>query len=141
MSRVVVDMLLTAFTAPPGVALGGADYVLSLFPFWPRGEPAAFWGLRAKGGFSVNASFDGSAVESPVVLTAVSVLHDAPTSPACILNPWGGGVTHPEHGSIEGGSKATVVCDAVEVPVTWDALGTYFCWEAPTAQSCLISEA
>ena len=64
MSRAVSDMLLSA---PSG------KYI-RLFPFWPKGEPASFGGLMAKGGFRLWANYSGAGagVRSPFKLESIA---------------------------------------------------------------------
>ena len=55
--------------------------VLRLFPAWPRGKPAAFRGLRAQGGFLVDADFDGKTVTRLEVASTAG-------GPLRVLSPW-----------------------------------------------------
>ena len=124
MSRAVCEMLLQSYLVDAGGARAGAGplgaYVLALFPFWPSGEAAAFWGLRAKGGFAVNASTDGARVAAPVAVTAQSAF-----SSACLVSPWGA-------------SPVAAACGGQPAPVTRYAFGI-LCWEAPQAATCLLA--
>ena len=113
--------LVDAAGAASGAGPMGA-YAIALFPFWPSGEGAAFWGLRAKGGFAVNASFDGARVAAPVAFTAQS-----PFSSACLVSPWGS-------------AQVAAVCGGAATPLTRFAFDIV-CWEAPYATTCLLSPA
>ena len=124
MARGVNEMLLQSFRlpGPPPVS-----YVLSLFPFWPEDEPAAFQTLLAKGGFTVSASYDNAtrAVLSPVAVTASYTADDAPWSLCTLLAPW------------PSSSGVAVSCGGEDVPVSLPSPGVV-AFNAPRAVPCFV---
>jgi hypothetical protein len=87
MSRAVSEMLLSA---PSG------KYI-TLFPFWPKKEPASFGGLMAKGGFRLWANYSGAtAAGATAGATATGVvaspvrLESIAGAMAVLVNPWPG---------------------------------------------------
>jgi len=115
-SRSLNEMLLTS--------LGGVGGVVTLFPFWPSSQPAAFKGLMVKGGLQLAAAYDNAtnAIASPF-----SIISLGPT-PAHVrlADPWG---------------KASVSVDcgsAYPVPVTWES--SYVCvFELPLGGVCTVA--
>jgi len=75
-TQAVNDMLVQA---------PGGRYI-ALFPMWPRGEPASFASLRAKGGFLVSATWDNLKFS---VANQVIIVATAPDCTECVLlHPW-----------------------------------------------------
>lgn len=145
-SIAVNDMLLqanrwpTAGVSGSGVGLRGfakhaasssvddSGYVLTLFPFWPRDQPASFTSLLAKGGFLVSAVYDNATqAVSPVAITAAHVLSGATASVVRLVNPW------PQGGAL------SVTCGGSPVPVSWEHGGAVAVFTAPAQVPCAVS--
>ena len=129
LARVVCDMLLQAYRVDEAGQRAGAGplgaYVLALFPFWPSGEGSSFQGLRAKGGFQVDAAYDGAAVHA-VSVTALGVVEGAQSATACLRSPWGNS------------TPVAVLCGGAPAPVTEFAFSIK-CWQAPAQLPCLVA--
>jgi hypothetical protein len=144
-TRAINEMLLQAnrWPAPAGEvgqrrppwqqrrAAGAADdsgYVLSVFPFWPADEPAAFNNLLAKGGFLVSAAYSNAtrAVVSPLTVTAAHTLAGTSAAVARLVNPWPA-------------SALAVTCGGAAVPVTMDGVVATF--TVPVQVACSVAVA
>lgn len=123
MSRGINEMLLQSFRIPGPPP---ANYVLSLFPFWPEDEPAAFENLLAKGGFAVSAAYNNvtRAVRSPIAVTAAYTANGAPSALCSLLNPWPA-------------SGVAVSCGGEDVPVSLPRPGIV-AFSAPRSVACFV---
>jgi len=121
-SRAVDEMLVTS--------LGGVGGNVSVFPFWPSTEPAAFATLLVKGGFAVSASYSNVTrrVESPVTLSLQHALGGAASGTARLEDPWGAGSA--------GG--VTAVCGGAPVTLAWSADGRVLSFDAPLGVVCKV---
>jgi hypothetical protein len=54
---------------------------IRLFPCWPAGQDASFFGLRAQGGFLVSAEFKGGQVASATIVSEAG-------RELTLLSPW-----------------------------------------------------
>jgi hypothetical protein len=131
-TRAVNDMLLQAVVTAPATGPTGAQYTLSLFPFWPAEEPAAFTTLLAKGGFLVSAAWSNAtrAVASPVTVSAAYALPGVAAPTCCMYDMYGGGPA--------GGLAVT--CAGAAVPATWAPDGRSFCFAAPLGAQCSVAK-
>lgn len=125
MARGVNEMLLQSYRVAPATL--PATYVLSLFPFWPTGEPSSFSSLLAKGGFTVSAAYDNvtATVRSPVEITAAYTISGAASSRCSLLSPWPAAIV-------------AVSCAGARVPVSQPSPGIV-AFDAPLGVLCLVS--
>lgn len=146
-TRAVNDMLVQANrlpAAPGGLPAAPGAYVLTLFPFWPGGEPASFQNLLAKCGFLVSAGYDNvtQSVVSPISITAAYTVNDAATSTVALVCPWPTACAAAANASLNAdaapasSAAVSVSCGGSIVPVTWS--GSVLSFAAPAGVPCTV---